>query len=160
MASKKNAPDALIGKRVLIKQDLVDELAGGTHVWAGQTGMVIGRNEKTGSYQVRVHGAERVVGMNEFSVVTAPPPPLTHPVWPHEAMEAAQRAAPAARQLTLGTSVPSSDRCPACNADADWHPDPSGPNGETWMICEACHFARDHEGKVADEGSAGEVRKS
>lgn len=68
MASKKQAPDALIGKRVQIRADLDDELAGGLHVWAGQTGVVTSRKE-SGIYQVRVHGAEREFTMTEFSVV-------------------------------------------------------------------------------------------
>lgn len=29
------------------------------------------------------------------------------------------------------------ERCPVCGAP-DWHPDPSGPYGQTWMICESC----------------------
>ncbi|MCV2216863.1 hypothetical protein [Thauera sp. Sel9] len=37
--------------------------------------------------------------------------------------------------------------CPTCNAP-DYHPDPSGPNGELWMICESCGLMVDHDGKV------------
>lgn len=58
------------------------------------------------------------------------------------------RAAP-----KLGDRVPVGDACPACRAASDWHPDPSGPNGETWWICEACGLMRDHTGVVVDAGN-------
>lgn len=37
-------------------------------------------------------------------------------------------------------------RCPDCGSP-DWHPDPSGPNCETWMICESCGLMIDHKGQ-------------
>lgn len=36
-------------------------------------------------------------------------------------------------------------RCPDCGSP-DWHPDPSGPNGEAWMVCESCGLMIDHKG--------------
>ncbi len=42
------------------------------------------------------------------------------------------------------------ERCPKCGAP-DWHPDPSGPNGEDWMICESCgHVVDCASGKVIE----------
>lgn len=43
------------------------------------------------------------------------------------------------------------ERCPKCGAP-DWHPDPSGPNGETWMICESCGYVIDHKGNPVEQG--------
>lgn len=42
--------------------------------------------------------------------------------------------------------------CPNCNATHDYHPDPGGPNGETWRVCEHCGYTKDHHGLVIDPG--------
>lgn len=42
---------------------------------------------------------------------------------------------------------PTPASCPSCKSPEDWHPDPSGPNGEAWMVCESCGFVIDHKGK-------------
>lgn len=40
------------------------------------------------------------------------------------------------------------ERCPTCGAP-DWHPDPSGPYGQTWWICESCSHTL-----IAETGTA------
>lgn len=53
----------------------------------------------------------------------------------------------------VGERLPRSCECPACGSIDDWHPDPSGPNGEAWMVCEACGLCRDHFGNLAVLGN-------
>jgi ParB/RepB/Spo0J family partition protein len=100
--AKKNAPNtmiALIGKRVMINQDLVDGASGGTHMWAGQIGQVAGRNNESGDYQVSIDGAEKVFGMDEFTVVATNQAKsierrkaAAKPAWPHEVIETSATA--------------------------------------------------------------------
>ena len=42
---------------------------------------------------------------------------------------------------------PTPQSCPACGGSDDWHPDPSGPTGQTWMVCEYCAYVIDHKSK-------------
>lgn len=52
----------------------------------------------------------------------------------------------------LGAYIPAAHllhRCPHCQGADDWHPDPSGPNGEEWMLCEHCALMVVHSNRVA-----------
>ena len=51
------------------------------------------------------------------------------------------------------------DRCPNCQYATDFHPDPGGPNGETWWVCEYCGYTEDHTRTVIDAGKP-EYRRS
>ena len=46
----------------------------------------------------------------------------------------------------------SNRKCPSCNQSDDYHPDPSGPNGETWWLCEGCGYTLDHNNNVVTAG--------
>lgn len=48
--------------------------------------------------------------------------------------------------------------CPHCQATHDYHPDPSGPEGEIWLVCEHCGYMEDLVGRVKYEGEPAKRR--
>ena len=45
------------------------------------------------------------------------------------------------------------EKCPACQNEEDYQPNPNGTKGATWLVCQNCGYIQDLEGHVLDEGA-------